>query len=56
MSPLAIGSIVFVGIFGSALLRLCLCTVPLDHALVNYGPEAKETRELLHRAIAPLLR
>lgn len=55
MSPLAIGSIVFVCIF-SALLRLCLCTVLLDHALVNYGPEAKESRELLHRAIAPLLR
>ena len=107
MSPLGISSIVFVCIFGSAMLGCYLRTllsdyhltddsmrvvtmstglittlaamvlgllissaktsfesindevtqtaskvVLLDRSLVNYGPEAKETRELLHRAIA----
>jgi hypothetical protein len=88
MSPLGIGAIVFVCVFGSAMLGCYLRTgllttlvamvlgllissaktsfdsitdevmqtaskvVLLDRALVNYGPETKETRELLHRAIA----
>ncbi len=110
MSPLAIGSIVFVCIFGSAVLGYYLRTVLPDHhltddsmrvvtlstgliatlvamvlgllissaktsfesineevtqsaskvvlldrALVNYGPEAKETRELLHLTIASVI-
>ena len=96
MSPLGIGSIVFVCVFGSAMLGCYLRTLLADHpltddsmrvvtmstgllissaktsfdsitdeviqtaskvvlldrVLVNYGPETKETRELLHRAIA----
>ncbi|MEO8046056.1 MAG: hypothetical protein ABI684_02115 [Nitrospirota bacterium] len=103
MSPLGIGSIVFVCVFGSAMLVCYLRTLLADHhltddsmrvvtmstslvamvlgllissaktffdsitdevmqtaskvvlldsALVNYGPETKGTRELLHRAIA----